>query len=55
MAALFYKDYASLIRNNKYLVKVVTPANVISGLSHYIDNRWFSGSQQLVRTGLDAR
>ncbi|WP_067703610.1 phosphoethanolamine transferase EptA [Erwinia sp. ErVv1] len=54
VAALFYKDYASLIRNNKGLVKMITPANVISGVSHYADNRWFAGDQKLVRIGLDA-
>lgn len=54
IAALMYKDYASLFRNNKGLVKMVTPANVVSGVIHYVDNRWLQGSQQLVRIGQDA-
>ena len=54
IAALMYKDYASLFRNNKGLVKMVTPANVVSGVIHYVDNRWFQGSQELVRIGQDA-
>ena len=55
MAALFYKDYASLIRNNKGLVKMITPANVISGAGHYVDKRYLQGSQTLIKIGQDAR
>lgn len=55
MAALFYKDYASMVRNNKGLVKMITPANVASGIGHYTHDRWFAGSQKLVKIGLDAR
>lgn len=54
MALLFYKDYASLIRNNKGLVKMVTPANIISGAGHYVNNRWLKGSQAWVHIGQDA-
>lgn len=55
MAVLFYKDYASLVRNNKGLVKMITPANIVSGTGHYVDQRWLQGSQQLVKIGEDAR
>lgn len=55
IAALFYKDYASMIRNNKGLVKMITPPNVVSSIGHYADNRWFAGSQALVKIGQDAR
>lgn len=54
MAALFYKDYASLIRNNKNLIKMITPANVVSGTGHYVDQRYLQGSQELVKIGGDA-
>ncbi|WP_277966038.1 phosphoethanolamine transferase EptA [Pantoea trifolii] len=54
MAALFYKDYASLIRNNKNLIKMITPANVVSGTGHYVDQRYLQGSQELVKIGEDA-
>lgn len=54
MAALFYKDYASLIRNNKNLIKMITPANVVSGTGHYVDQRYLQGSQALVKIGEDA-
>ncbi len=55
VAALFYKDYASLVRNNKGLVKMITPANVVSSVGHYADNRWFAGDQTLEQIGLDAK
>ena len=55
VASLFYKDYASLVRNNKGLVKMVTPANVLSGFGHYADNRWFAGNQSLIKIGEDAQ
>lgn len=55
IASLFYKDYASLVRNNKDLVKMITPVNVVSSLGHYADNRWLAGDQSLVKIGLDAR
>ncbi|PKH26547.1 phosphoethanolamine transferase EptA [Enterobacterales bacterium CwR94] len=55
VALFFYKDYASLIRNNKSVVKLVTPANAVSGMGHYVQDRWFAGSQELVRIGLDAK
>ena len=54
MAVLFYKDYASLIRNNKGLVKMITPANIVSGAGHYVDQRYLQGSQTLVKIGEDA-
>ncbi|QKJ87053.1 phosphoethanolamine transferase EptA [Paramixta manurensis] len=55
VAALFYKDYASMIRNNKGLVKMITPVNIVSGSGHYIHDRWFQGDQTLVRIGQDAK
>ncbi|WP_336698775.1 phosphoethanolamine transferase EptA [Pantoea dispersa] len=55
MAVLFYKDYASLIRNNKGLVKMITPANIVSGSGHYVDQRYLQGSQALVKIGEDAK
>ncbi len=55
MAVLFYKDYASLIRNNKGLVKMITPANIVSGTGHYVDQRYLQGSQALVEIGEDAK
>lgn len=55
VAAMFYKDYASMLRNNKGLIKMVTPANFISGTGHYAYNHWFAGNQTLIRIGEDAK
>lgn len=54
VSTLFYKDYASLVRNNRVLIKMVTPANVVSSVIHYAENRLFAGDQSLVKIGLDA-
>lgn len=54
IAAVFYKDYASLFRNNKSIVKMVTPANYVSAIVKYSKTRWFAGDQTLVRIGEDA-
>lgn len=54
VAALFYKDYASLVRNNKGVIKMITPANLVSGMGHYADDRWFTGNRTLVKIGQDA-
>lgn len=54
VAALFYKDYAAMVRNNKGLVKMITPVNIASGVGHYVHDRWFAGDQTEIRIGLDA-
>ncbi|WLI78390.1 phosphoethanolamine transferase EptA [Kosakonia sp. H02] len=54
VALLFYKDYASLFRNNKELVKSLSPSNSITAsLSWYAHNRM--DNLPLVRIGEDAR
>lgn len=55
VASVFYKDYASLFRNNKGVVKMVTPANYISAISRYSKERWFAGDQTLIKIGEDAQ
>jgi lipid A ethanolaminephosphotransferase len=55
VASVFYKDYASLFRNNKSIVKMVTPANYVSAIMKYSKTRWFAGDQTLVRIGEDAQ
>ncbi|QCT21127.1 phosphoethanolamine transferase EptA [Jejubacter calystegiae] len=54
VAALFYKDYASLFRNTKGIAKLVTPPNYISALTNYGKERWFNGDRRLIRIGEDA-
>ncbi|HCC11056.1 MAG TPA: phosphoethanolamine transferase EptA, partial [Atlantibacter hermannii] len=54
VAALFYKDYASLFRNNKELVKAINPSNTIAASwSWYVHNR--DDNLPLVKIGEDAR
>ena len=54
VALLFYKDYASLFRNNKELVKSLSPSNSITaGLSWYSHHRM--DNLPLVRIGEDAQ
>ncbi|WP_423978356.1 phosphoethanolamine transferase EptA [Klebsiella aerogenes] len=54
VAALFYKDYASVFRNNKELVKSLSPSNSIVAL-----NSWYAHNRMdnlpLVNIGEDAK
>ncbi|WP_459567812.1 phosphoethanolamine transferase domain-containing protein, partial [Enterobacter asburiae] len=53
VAALFYKDYASVFRNNKELVKSLSPSNSIVAI-----NSWYAHNKMdnlpLVNIGEDA-
>nr|WP_318382292.1 phosphoethanolamine transferase EptA [uncultured Enterobacter sp.] len=54
VAALFYKDYASLFRNNKELVKSLGPSNSITAMnSYYVHHKL--DNLPLVKFGEDAR
>ncbi|AKA37327.1 phosphoethanolamine transferase EptA [Yersinia ruckeri] len=55
VAALFYKDYASLIRNNKSMVKMLTPSNYVSGVIQYTKHKYFTSNLPLIRIGEDAQ
>ena len=54
VAALFYKDYASVFRNNKELVKSLSPSNSIVAI-----NSWYAHNKMdnlpLVKIGEDAQ
>lgn len=53
VATFFYKDYASLMRNNKELVKSLTPSNIIfANISYYRHHA--QANLPLVQIGLDA-
>lgn len=54
VALLFYKDYASLFRNNKELVKALNPSNSIAASWSYYTHHRFA-NQPLVHIGEDAR
>lgn len=49
-----YKEYASFFRNNKEIVKLVTPSNYIHGAYSVVKQFWHS-NQPLEQIGLDAR
>ncbi|MEI7255566.1 phosphoethanolamine transferase EptA [Dickeya dadantii] len=53
VATFFYKDYASLMRNNKELVKSLTPSNIIFANISYYRHR-AQANLPLVQIGLDA-
>lgn len=54
VALLFYKDYASLFRNNKQLVKSLSPSNsLVASWSWYTHNRM--DNLPLVKIGEDAQ
>lgn len=54
IAACFYKDYASLFRNNKELIKSLGPSNSISAMRSY-DVHHRMDNLPLVRLGEDAK
>ncbi|CNI34525.1 phosphoethanolamine transferase EptA [Yersinia rohdei] len=54
VAAFFYKDYASLIRNNKSIVKMITPSNFVSGSIQFAKHKYFASNMALVTIGDDA-
>ncbi|QHA89652.1 phosphoethanolamine transferase EptA [Serratia rhizosphaerae] len=54
IAALFYKDYASLIRNNKSVVNMLTPSNFIAGAVKLAEQRELTRHLPLVKIGEDA-
>ena len=53
VAAFFYKDYASLFRNNKELVKSLSPSNSIVAMSSWYSHQRLA-NLPLVRIGEDA-
>ncbi|WP_130835809.1 phosphoethanolamine transferase EptA [[Erwinia] mediterraneensis] len=53
VALLFYKDYASLFRNHKEIVKALNPSNSIAASWSYYSHHRLD-NQPLVRIGLDA-
>lgn len=53
IATFFYKDYASLMRNNKELVKSLTPSNIIVAIHSYYKHKAMD-NLPLIQIGLDA-
>lgn len=54
VALFFYKDYASVFRNNKELVKALSPSNsIVASLSYYSHQKL--ANAPLIKIGEDAR
>ncbi|MEY8710337.1 phosphoethanolamine transferase EptA [Mangrovibacter phragmitis] len=53
-ASTLYKDYASLFRNNKEIVKMVTPPNYVTGFIQFAHKQIAGNTSQLIRQGEDA-
>ncbi|QQG28081.1 phosphoethanolamine transferase EptA [Pectobacterium carotovorum] len=53
VAAFFYKDYASFMRNNKELVKAITPSNIVAASLSYHKHSVLA-NLPLDQIGLDA-
>lgn len=54
VAVFFYKDYASVGRNNRYLNKMINPAHVYNAVK-YIDRRFFTTPLPYHVRGVDAQ
>lgn len=53
MVLFFYKDYASVGRNNKYLNKMIIPAHIFNTVK-YLNNRYFTEKLTFNPIGQDA-
>lgn len=51
----FYKDYSSLLRNNRYIRDQVLPLNVLRHTHGYLKSRYSTRQQPLRRIAMDAR
>ncbi|CAG9296234.1 phosphoethanolamine transferase [Celerinatantimonas diazotrophica] len=54
IAAMFYQDYASVIRNNKYLGDRMVPASFIHSTIQYLHRTYFTKPIPYTQIGLDA-
>ncbi|PSV11606.1 phosphoethanolamine transferase [Photobacterium kishitanii] len=54
IAMFFYKDYASVGRNNKYLNRVINPSYVYTGIK-YLDRNYFTKPIAYQKIGTDAK
>ena len=50
----FYKDYSSLLRNNRYIRDQVLPLNVLRHTHGYLKSRYSTRQQPLRRIAMDA-
>lgn len=53
VASFFYKDYASVGRNNKYLTKMIIPAHIVSSVK-YVKQKYLTAPISYTALGADA-
>ena len=54
IATGLYKEYAVFFRNNKSIVKLITPINYMNGLAVYLSQRYAAAELPFQKIGLDA-
>ena len=54
IAAFFYKDYASVIRNHKIVRKEIVPTYYMSSTYKYIKKNYFASNMEYTQLGTDA-
>ena len=54
IALFFYKDYASIIRNNVDIRKQIIPTYYLKSTERYIEDRYFSAPKEYTQLGVDA-
>ncbi|CAK1734163.1 lipid A ethanolaminephosphotransferase [Vibrio crassostreae] len=55
IAGLFYKDYASIGRNNSHLKKMIIPTEYVASTAKYINNTYIKEAIPYQEIGLDAQ
>lgn len=55
VAGVFYQDYVSVGRNNKYLVRLIIPTQWVHATNSYIKETYFTTPQPYQQIGLDAK
>ncbi len=54
IAVFFYKDYASIARNNQKINKDIIPTYYLSKLTQYLDDKYFTTAMKYMKVGTDA-
>lgn len=54
IASVYFKDYASLLRNNSELGSALNPTNYITATARVVNKRWYEANLPYVQIGTDA-
>jgi len=54
IASFYFKDYASLLRNNSELGSALNPTNYITATARVVNKRWYEANLPYVQIGTDA-